>query len=512
MRSYTLYCILIILILFVFVYFRDYKQKNKENFYTTTESTKTTEPPYDSTNKLIKYNIETEQQGDSLDYMTIDNFYSFKDDTSVIFFSPTADDYTIKFFLKIDDNADGFQHIVNSRILNDNDPVWSLKYNDGFFYLQLGDNVNDKQTNYRFKINYGTVQIKDTIVLITISYTPNKNNVKQLVCAIHGEIITLKTKSDIPSTTSSTSTTSKQVVIFGSNSSDIIDISSVATTGSPSPSTFKFQIGDIYVEENKFYNETELTKLMDENYIPCKFIPIENEDESECRTKCITNNNCDRYSCTKICNTKGQKELAPIRREPEPDAPSKIRVISKTNGFIIEFRKPEYEGSDNSVINHYIVIAQKHDSKDNDTKLYTVHATQDNNCRYEIDGLDTDTFYDISVLSKNNKNSISKNASEIETETTLPIEDNKLLKSHNNNYDALCYEDSNKYRFNSGELDSTEVKTFYKNNQNLETHLNAIYHKTSVEAPILSNKSSYDKTGAAVLELDSLNKYLGIIN
>ena len=111
MRSYTLYCILIIFILFVFVSFRDYKQKNKETFDTPTQSvvpsnetkdtvqTTTTETPYDSSNKLIKYNIETEQQGDSLDYMTIDNFYSFKDDTSVIFFSPTDDHYTIKFFL-----------------------------------------------------------------------------------------------------------------------------------------------------------------------------------------------------------------------------------------------------------------------------------------------------------------------------------------------------------------------------------------------------------------------------
>ncbi len=499
MKSYTLYCILVILILLIVYYLRDH---TKENFTDSPViSPSETHSPFENDNKLIKYNINTIKKGSSLDFMTIDNFYEFIDETSVIFFNPTDETYTIKFFLNIDTTVANLQHIVNSKTL-DGEPIWSLNYHNGFFYLQLGDDITNKDTQYKFNINYDSIDSTNTeIVLIIISYTPNLNNEQQLVCSIHGEItkLTISTKSTT-STTSRTLEQSNQIVIFGSNRTDIEDKlpEDNNTTDTPtdeiSNSKFELKFGDIYIEETKFYSEAFLQTIINQNFITCKYVPLENMNENECHKQCMATNNCDRYSCTQICSIKGESPPIKIRTEAEPDPPNNIRVIPKNKGFTIEFKKPDYGGVNNAVISYYIIIVNKLDSIANDTKFYTVHATDDSNCNYEIDSLDNETTFNISVLSKNNIGKISNTASESEIITTSNDNDEDT-----SNHNELCNDSNQTYKFKSSLIDTPQITDFYKDNQTLSSHLKKIYDNTTVENPIYN--STQETTQSELAEI-----------
>jgi len=508
MRSYTLYCILVILILLIFVYLRD---QTKENFVTTENVNGNEQSPSPATtdssfklpnNKLIKYNINTIKNGSSVDFMTIDNFYEFIDETSIIFFNPTNETYTIKFFLNIDTTAVNLQHIANSKTLG-GEPIWSLNYHNGFFYLQLGDDITNKDTQYKFNINYDSIDSTNTeIVLIIISYTPNENNEQQLVCSIHGEITKLTTSTTSTTSTTPTKTTqTNQKVIFGSNRTDIEDKltedNPIRDDMSNSNSKFELKFGDIYIED-KFYSETFLQTIINQNFITCKYEPLLDMNENECHNQCMAKNNCDRYSCTQICSVKGESPPIKIRTDADPDPPNKIRVIQKNKGLTIEFKKPVYGGVDNAVISYYIIIVNKLDSKVNDTKFYTVHATDDSNCKYEIESLDDNTPFNISVLSKNNKGIISSTASEPEIVTIL--NDNEEATYNN----ELCNDSNKKYKFQSNILDKEEITNLYKDNKTLSSHLTKIFDDTTVENPIYkSQEKTQNELSKILKDLDN---------
>lgn len=513
MRSYTLYCILIILILCLFIYFRT----NKDNFQSDTYLTLQDQPnkpqtpptPFDIKNKLVKYGITTNINGGTLNYMTIDNFYSFDDINSVIFFETKyltgykeinkLSGYTLKFFLNINDKDTPLQQIVNSKKLNkdDNKDLWSLKYKDGHFYLQIGNTgVDNKNTNYKFENYFSSAD--ESLVFITISYYKD-GNYFYLVSSIHGEISEV-IRTEITPTTTSTNDTSKYIIMFGSNNTNIIYDSNVPESTSTNTNDvnnkFNFEIGDIYFDESASTKDNLIT-IIDNNFITCKYKPIKNDDDYECILKCKKQNNCDQYSCSRICNLLNVDEpgTIPIRDEKEPDPPEKIRIISKETGFIIEFKKPAFSGINNAVINYYIIVLKKTKyEKDNnlyDTKFFTVNAGNTFDCEYTLDGLDNNTFYDIYVLSKNNKNLISPNRSNIETASTLSVINN--IDNNVTNYnDTLC--NNKNYKFISSNIPETEIiDKVYKNNSSFSSYIDDVYDKTSIETPILSELSPSNK-------------------
>lgn len=154
-----------------------------------------------------------------------------------------------------------------------------------------------------------------------------------------------------------------------------------------------------------FKLETADTQLMDQSINPL----------NKCIETCYQQN-CDIELCQKICidcqdlNTENwplekKKELCPwyednkLLDRGKPDAP-KIRGFSIENeSILLEWKKP-YDGNIN--ITHYII--EINNTINNDTRLVWLDKESDCKiCEYEIKGLESEVYYNISVRAVNSE-------------------------------------------------------------------------------------------------------------
>ena len=391
---------------------------------------------------------------------------------SIIFFKPMISkegEYTISFFLKINNvgTVKTVKTIISCKKTDvDDTPIWSLRYNEDTFYIKLGNSPDKNSESFNLQSS-----IDDTkIYSVYISFRKD-----ELFCWIDGESKKLKNKHD---TTSSTLEPDINNIILFNSDSLILLPKDIQDDGTSLDSMDSISVSNIFVHKD-FFTEQNI------NYTPtCKYNPSNDTNMTTCKEKCNNEQNCKQEDCNKICKTLEKQLHEPSLTSPEPDCPKKIRVVSKDRGFIVEFKKPEYQGFKAKIDKFIIIVKPLYidiGDSSNNTRIYTFNATNSVNCKYEIDGLINKKFYNISVLSHsidlNKKEFISINSSDVETEAPdglimeshpALIENETEIKNIVENEDTIqynspCYGDeSSKYKFSSSLLDIDKVKNMYK--------------------------------------------------
>jgi hypothetical protein len=242
---------------------------------------------------------------------------------------------------------------------------------------------------------------------------------------------------------------------------------------------FPHNIGDPVFSTN-FITKTQLEDLINENSTGgsnanvCKYDPRHDKEKSPCIANCIKDTFCNINDCETICNNRGPFLGTIQRSEPEPDPPTTIRLISMNKSLIIEFRKPKYEGKDSKIDKYIISVKLKFsdsNNQDGDTRLYTFNVSNEENHKYTLDRLTNNKFYDVAVLSHNNKNYTSKKSSSIATESPFSLE-SSTIKEDDIPIDEFCYSDEGKkYKFKSNFIDSEVVTNMYKDSNTFDKNL-----------------------------------------
>jgi len=121
---------------------------------------------------------------------------------------------------------------------------------------------------------------------------------------------------------------------------------------------------------------------------------------------------------------------------------------------------------------YYLLKLKFSDSNtDGDTRLYTFNVSREENHKYTLDGLSNNKFYDVAVLSHNNKNFTSKTSSSIATEAPFSLE-SSTIKDDDIPIDEFCYSDEGKkFKFKSNIIDSEVVTNMYKNDNTFDKSL-----------------------------------------
>jgi len=138
----------------------------------------------------------------------------------------------------------------------------------------------------------------------------------------------------------------------------------------------------------------------------CDFLP-KGDSIEECINECP----CDSVYCKKICNecidyNKCKWVEKPVKKPvgnmPEPTEPSppKIKCYAGDSKIELRFKTP-HDG--NSPIKSFLVIVKKSYKNDGFVKLANIDISScgENSCRYGLNGLDNQEFYDVMVRSVN---------------------------------------------------------------------------------------------------------------
>ena len=470
-------------------YFNSLNPNTKFN-YIDVRTTTTPPIPTDNFNKLYYYSVINK----SIPHENI-NFFEFNNIDSKIFANLKGTN-TVGFYFKLPEtNTANSYKIISSNNYNENNnldtftnPIWSLNFIEGNFYIKYKQ--NKIQQKYKFNIIVDNTEI----IYIKIAYNSNS---KILRCNINGDekiIYNIKYY--------------KNILLFGNNSSKLNnDITDTKTSNKPN----NMLVGDIKIEN--IYDPYLKDKIL-----ICKYNPYKDKTKYNCVHKCLKLNNCNQPKCDKICKYIAGSDFneEKLNTDKEPDPPSNVRVIPQDNGFIIEFIKPEYEGY-NAKITKYIVVVKNKFTKlknINDEKIYSFNSNNDSELKYSIKGLDNNNMYNIFVLSYNDKNLISKTASEIETSSPdgtseeihdLLIEPDSVISKQINDYigehldekDDYCKAED-KFNFNLINLDKIDrneyqnkIKQIVLDNE-IESEMSNSIKNTIENNTILKNSDEED--------------------
>ena len=265
---------------------------------------------------------------------------------------------------------------------------------------------------------------------------------------------------------------------------------------------FPHSIGDIEYYPD-FKTAEEIIKIMRKEIVVCKYDPRYDTDVSDCIQKCQSNDACNINLCETICKSSGSILPNETKEELEPDPPKQIRLIPHNRALEIQFRKPKHQGLD-SKIDKYIVMAKlkfvNDKNKNKETKLYTFNVFEEDFHKFTLKGLLNNQFYDISVLSHNDKDLTSKTSSE--TQTQAPVGDDQT--EDDIPIQEYCY--NPEYKFKSNIIDSAIVSDMYKDGQTFDkTLLNA------AGVPLTEENEGNWKDDSAVQILSDLQKQFSFI-
>ena len=471
-------------------YFKNYNQ-DVVVVYETTPTT-TSPIPTDNFNKLYYYNVINK----SIPHENI-NFFEFNNTNSKIFANLKGTN-TVGFYFKLPETTANSYKIISSNRYNENNnldtftnPIWSLNFIEGNFYIKYKQ--NKIQQKYKFNIIIDNTEI----IYIKIAYNLN---LKILSCNINSDQKIIENIKYY-----------KHILLFGNNSSKLNNNSSKLNNNSTDTKPNNMLVGDIKIEN--IYDPD-----LEDKILICKYNPSKDKTKYNCVHKCLKLNNCNQPKCDKICKYIAGSDFSEekLNTDKEPDPPSNIRVIPQDNGFIIEFIKPEYEGY-NAKITKYIVVVKNKFTKlknINDEKIYSFNSNNDSELKYSIKGLDNNKMYNIFVLSYNDKNLISKTASEIETSSPdgtseeihdLLIEPDSVISKQINDYigehldekDDYCKAED-KFNFNLINLDKIDrneyqnkIKQIVLDNER-ESEISNSIKNTIENNPILKNSDEED--------------------